>query len=103
LLASGFSELQLGQRIPQLLTADSTFTYHDLCRGVTLPFVHRLPGILLVFVPQGCSKYVSSVLLTDDGNEGNNQATVRCQLAEGHTGKHWRSFTKLGKYGEVGI
>ena len=45
---------------------------------------------------------MSSVLLTDD-NEGNNQATVRCQLAEGHPGKHRRSFTKLGKHGEVVI
>jgi hypothetical protein len=45
---------------------------------------------------------VSSVLLTDDGNEGNNQATVRCQLAEGHTGKHRRSFTKLGNHGKQG-
>jgi hypothetical protein len=44
---------------------------------------------------------MSSVLLTDEGNEGNNQATVRCQLAEGHTGKHRRSLTKLGKQGEV--
>ena len=46
---------------------------------------------------------MSCVLLTDDGNEGNNQATVRCQLAEGHTGKHRRSFTKLhGKHGKQG-
>jgi hypothetical protein len=43
----------------------------------------------------------SSVLLTDDGNEGNNRETIRCQLVEGHTGKHLRSFTKLGKQGEV--
>ena len=45
---------------------------------------------------------MSCVLLTDDGNEGNNRATVRCQLAEGHTGKHRRSFTKLGKHGKQG-
>ena len=44
---------------------------------------------------------MSSVLLTDD-NEGNNQATVRCQLAEGHTGKHRRSCTKLGNHGKQG-
>jgi hypothetical protein len=43
----------------------------------------------------------SSVFLTDDGNEGNNRATIWCQLAEGHTGKHLRSFRKLGKQGEV--
>ena len=45
---------------------------------------------------------MSSVLLTDDGNERDDQATVRCQLAEGHTGKHRRSFTKLGKHGKQG-
>ena len=27
---------------------------------------------------------VSIIHLVDDGSEGNNQATVRCQLAEGH-------------------
>ena len=41
---------------------------------------------------------MSSVLLTDDRNEGNNQATIRCQLAEGHAHKHRRSFTRLGKH-----
>jgi hypothetical protein len=40
---------------------------------------------------------VSRVVLTDDVKKSNNQATVRCQLAEGHAGKHQRSFTKLGK------
>jgi hypothetical protein len=44
----------------------------------------------------------SSVFLTDDGNEGNNRATIRCQLVEGHNGKHLRSFTKLGKHGKQG-
>ena len=44
----------------------------------------------------------SSVFLTDDSNESNNQATIRCQLVEGHTGKHLRSFTKLGKHGKQG-
>jgi hypothetical protein len=43
-----------------------------------------------------------SLLLTDDRNEGKNQAIVRCQLAEGHTGKHRRNFTKLGKHGKQG-
>jgi hypothetical protein len=45
---------------------------------------------------------MSSVVVTDDGNEGNNQATVRCQLAEGHTGEHRRSFTRLGEHGKQG-
>ena len=49
--------------------------------------------------PMAC---MSSVLLTDEGNEGNNQANVRCQLVEGHTGKHRRSLTKLGKHGKQG-
>jgi hypothetical protein len=43
-----------------------------------------------------------TVLLTDDRNEGNNQTIVRCQLAEGHTGKHRRNFTRLGKHGKQG-
>ena len=43
-----------------------------------------------------------TVLLTDDRNEGNNQATVRCQLVEGHSGIHRRGFTKLGKHGKQG-
>ena len=43
----------------------------------------------------------SSVFLNDGGNEGNNRATIRCQLVEGHTGKHLRSFRKLGKQGEI--
>lgn len=43
-----------------------------------------------------------NVLLTDDHNEGNNQAIIRCQLAEGHTGKHRRIFRKLGKHGKQG-
>ena len=42
---------------------------------------------------------VSSVFLTDD-EKSINQATVRCQLVEGHSGKHRRSFTKLGKHGK---
>jgi hypothetical protein len=45
---------------------------------------------------------MSSVLLTDDGNEGDNQPTIRCQLAAGHYGKHRRSFTKSGKHGKQG-
>jgi hypothetical protein len=45
---------------------------------------------------------VSSIHLMDDGKENNNQATVRCQLAEGHPGKHRRSFTKLGTHGKQG-
>jgi len=45
---------------------------------------------------------MSSVLLSDEHNEGNNQASVRCQLAEGHTGRHRRSFTKLGEHGRQG-
>jgi hypothetical protein len=45
---------------------------------------------------------MSSVLLSDEGHEGNNQANLRCQLAEGHTGKHRRSLTKLGKHGKQG-
>ena len=44
----------------------------------------------------------SIVLLTDDVKQGNNQATVRCQLAQGHSGKHRRTFTKLGKHGKQG-
>jgi hypothetical protein len=44
----------------------------------------------------------SSVFLTDDGNDGNNRATIQCQLVEGHTGKHLRSFTKRGKHGKQG-
>jgi hypothetical protein len=44
----------------------------------------------------------SSVFLTDGGNECNNRATIRCQLVEGHIGKHLRSFTKLGKLGKQG-
>jgi hypothetical protein len=44
---------------------------------------------------------MSSVLLTDDGNEGDNQPTIR-QLAAGHYGKHRRSFTKSGKHGMQG-
>jgi hypothetical protein len=47
----------------------------------------------------GC---VSSVFLTDDRPEGNNQAIVHCQLAEGHAGTHRREFTKLGKHGKQG-
>jgi hypothetical protein len=47
----------------------------------------------------GC---VSIIHLIDDGKEGDNQATVRCQLAEGHSGKHRRSFTKLGTHGKQG-
>jgi hypothetical protein len=45
---------------------------------------------------------MSSIQLIDDGKEGHNQATVRCQLAEGHSGKHRRSFTKLGTHGKQG-
>ena len=45
---------------------------------------------------------VCSARLTYDGKEGNNQVTVRCQLAKGHSGKHRRSFTKLGKHGNQG-
>jgi len=45
---------------------------------------------------------VSRVVLTDDGKKSNNQATVRCQLAEGHSDKHRRSLTKLGKHGKQG-
>jgi hypothetical protein len=45
---------------------------------------------------------MSRVFLTDDGRESNHQATVRCQLVEGHTGKHRRSFIKLGKHGKQG-
>ena len=45
---------------------------------------------------------MSSVLLTDDGNKGNNQVIVLCQLAEGHPDKHRRSFTKLGKHSKQG-
>jgi hypothetical protein len=44
----------------------------------------------------------SSVFLTADGSEGNNRVTIRCQLVEGHTGKHLRSFRKLGKHGKQG-
>jgi hypothetical protein len=44
---------------------------------------------------------VSNVFLADD-SKSNNQATVRCQLAGGHPGKHRRSFTKLGKHGKQG-
>jgi hypothetical protein len=44
---------------------------------------------------------VSNVFLADD-SKSNNQATVRCQLAGGHSGKHRRSFTKLGKHGKQG-
>jgi hypothetical protein len=44
----------------------------------------------------------SSVFLTNDGDEGNNRATIHCQLAEGHSGKHRRSFTKLGTHGKQG-
>jgi hypothetical protein len=44
----------------------------------------------------------SSLFLTDDGNEGNNRATIRCQLVEGHTGKHFRSIRKVGKHGKQG-
>lgn len=43
-----------------------------------------------------------SVRLTDNGKKGNNSAVVRCQLAEGHPGKHQRSFTKLGTHGKQG-
>jgi hypothetical protein len=46
---------------------------------------------------------MSSVFLTDECNPGVNQATVRCQLMEGHSGKHRQGFTKLGKHGEVVI
>jgi hypothetical protein len=42
---------------------------------------------------------VSSVFFTDD-ERSINQATVPCQLVEGHSGKHRRSFTKLGKHGK---
>ena len=45
---------------------------------------------------------MSSVFLPDDRLEGNNHATVRCQLAEEHSGKHRRAFTKLGKHGKQG-
>jgi hypothetical protein len=45
---------------------------------------------------------ISSVFLDDDGSEDKNQVTLRCQLAEGHTGKHRRSFTKIGKHGKQG-
>ena len=44
----------------------------------------------------------SSVFLTDDRNQSSNQATIRCHLAEGHSGKHRRSVTKLGKHGKQG-
>ena len=46
----------------------------------------------------------SSVLVSDvdDESQARNQTTVRCQLAEGHTGKHRRSSTKLGKHGKQG-
>jgi len=45
---------------------------------------------------------MSSVLLTDDRNKGYNQATVHCQLAEGHSGKHRRNLTKLAQHGKQG-
>ena len=45
---------------------------------------------------------VSRVVLTDDGEKSNNQTTVRCHLAEGHSDKHRRSFTKIGKHGKQG-
>jgi hypothetical protein len=45
---------------------------------------------------------ISSVLLTDDRNDHSNQATVRWELTEGHSGKHRRAFTKLGKHGKQG-
>jgi hypothetical protein len=45
---------------------------------------------------------VSRIHLTADGNDVNRQVTVRCQLAEGHSGKHRRSFTKLGTHGKQG-
>jgi hypothetical protein len=43
-----------------------------------------------------------SVILSDNGKGGNNRATVRCQLPEGHPGKHRRSFKKLGTHGKQG-
>ncbi len=45
---------------------------------------------------------VNRVVLFDEDNKSNNQATARCQLAEGHAGIHRRSFTKLGKHGKRG-
>jgi hypothetical protein len=45
---------------------------------------------------------MSSVFMTDDRNEADNQAIVRCQLEQGHSGTHRRGFTKLGKHGKQG-
>jgi hypothetical protein len=45
---------------------------------------------------------VSRIHLTDEGNERINRATLRCQLVDGHSGKHRRSITKLGKHGKQG-
>jgi hypothetical protein len=44
----------------------------------------------------------TSVLLVDDDNDGDNRATIRCQLAEGHSGKHRRNLTRTGKDGRQG-
>jgi hypothetical protein len=55
--------------------------------------------VLRSSITMGC---MSSVLLTDDGNEGDIQPTIRCQSAAGHYGKHRRSFTESGKHGKQG-
>ena len=43
-----------------------------------------------------------SVLLIDDSKDGDNQASIRCQSPEGHSDKHRRNFTRLGKDGRQG-
>lgn len=45
---------------------------------------------------------MSSVFMNDDRNESDNQPSVYCQLAEGHSGTHRHCFTKLGKHGKQG-
>lgn len=47
----------------------------------------------------GCA---SSVLLSDDAGKSNTRTTIHCQLADGHPGKHRRTFTKLGRHPKQG-
>ena len=88
-------------RVHSLIVALTWFIYNSMYESAEL-YEGGLPSQVTVLRSSITMACMSSVLLTNDGNEGDNQPTIRCQLAAGHYGKHRRSFTKSGKHGMQG-
>ncbi|SRR5229473_7018575 len=79
-------------RVHSLIVALTWFIYNSMYESAER-YEGGLPSQVTVLRSSITMACMSSVLLTDDGNEGDNQPTIRCQLAAGLYGKHRRSFT----------